>query len=159
MPGLFFLDFVSLKALLVATWLKPLLKDIRTDLSSCSHIVSCKTWTSDWAFFLGTFLSQRPWGLARVFLPWGQGSACIPAFHCLEAQVVGWNKCKGQFLCESIWLFLPSSSYPSSFSLPPLPHWCRILGITLSFGSRMLVKTMPFVEFSRSEHMLGGAFL
>lgn len=42
MPGLFFLDFVSLRAFPVATWLKPLLKDFRIVLSLYIHICSLK---------------------------------------------------------------------------------------------------------------------
>lgn len=119
MPGLFFLDFVSLRALLVVTWLKPHLRDFRVGLSRCSHMVSCETWTSDGASSLG----QSVWALAGVFLPWDQRSACISAFCCLGS-AGGWRR----------WV--------------QRSDWCQILGILLPLEAILFIFMWNFLAVS-----------
>lgn len=143
MPGLFFLDFVSLRALLVATWLKPPLKHFTMDLSRCSHIVSMQN-LNFWLGFLPGNLSQPEamrtcWSVS----PLGPG-ICVRPCLSLPGKLGSWMR-QGQRLAfyEFIQLFLTSSSYISYFPPPLLPHWCQLLGVALMSGSRMLVKTIP----------------
>ena len=158
MPGLFFLDFVSLRALLVATWLKPPLNDFRMDLSRCSHIVSMQN-LNFWLGFLPGNLSQPEamrtcWSVS----PLGPG-ICVRPCLSLPGKLGSWMR-QGQRLA-SLWiyravpnlillyfLFSPSSSSSRMSTLGCCTNvWVQNAGQNHTFN--------PGVESSGSEHMLG----
>lgn len=158
MPGLFFLDFVSLRALLVATWLKPPLKHFTMDLSRCSHIVSMQN-LNFWLGFLPGNLSQPEamrtcWNVS----PLGPG-ICVHPCLSLPGKLGSWMR-QGQRLA-SLWIYPAVSNLILLYFLFP-PSSSSSLMATLGCCTNIWVQNAgqnhtfsPGVEFSGNEHMLG----
>ena len=159
MPGLFFLDFVSLRALLVATWLKPLLNDFRMDLSCCSHIVSMQNlnfWLSSWEPFSARGHEDL---LERFSLGARDLRASLPLSAWEAGKLGSWMR-QGQRLA-SLWIYPAVSNLillyflfsPSSSS-----SWMSTLGCCTNVWVQNAGQNHTFnpgVESSGSEHMLG----
>lgn len=111
MPGLFFLDFVSLRAFPVATWLKPLLKD-ETELWQPYCLFEILNFWLD--LFLETFLSWDSVELVRAKL---FVSGVCNSLSFMPRSPDSWlRRSNGKFLCESLWLFIHNTSFPLSTS-------------------------------------------